>query len=96
LCGSLSATSLPHYTSECVSLGEEVSFDTDIRNYSFTGENSRFGPWEDVHVDAIMTKEAILKLHPIILLQPEPGHMTCCAPVGCFRAYFQKSGSSLH
>ncbi len=57
LCGSLSAVSLArHYASEFVSLGGEVSFDTDIREFILTGGNSHYAPWEDVHVDAIMDK----------------------------------------
>ncbi|PWB52738.1 MAG: hypothetical protein C3F06_07450 [Candidatus Methanoperedenaceae archaeon] len=58
LCGSLSAMALArHYASEFVSLGGEVSFDTDIRSFILTGQISSYAPWEDVHIDTVMDQK---------------------------------------
>jgi len=58
LCGSLSAMALArHYASEFVSLGGEVSFDTDIRSFILTGQISCYAPWEDVHIDTAMDQK---------------------------------------
>jgi glycine/D-amino acid oxidase-like deaminating enzyme len=43
-----------HYVSEFVSLGGEVSFDTDIRSFILTGQISCYAPWEDVHIDTVV------------------------------------------
>ncbi len=54
LCGSLSATALArHYTSEFISLGGEVSFDTDIRSFILAGKDSCYAPWDDVLVNGV-------------------------------------------
>lgn len=55
LCGSLSAMALArHYTSEFVSLGGEVSFDTDIKSFILTGQSSCYATWDDVLVNKII------------------------------------------
>jgi len=55
LCGSLSAMALArHYTSEFISLGGEISFDTDIKSFLLSGKDSCYAPWDDVLANAII------------------------------------------
>jgi len=58
LCGSLSAMALArHYTSGFISLGGEISFDTDIRSFILAGKDSCYAPWDDVFVEAIIDQK---------------------------------------
>jgi glycine/D-amino acid oxidase-like deaminating enzyme len=43
-----------HYTSEFISLGGEISFDTDIKSFILAGKGSCYAPWDDVFVNAII------------------------------------------
>jgi glycine/D-amino acid oxidase-like deaminating enzyme len=55
LCGSLSAMALArHYASEFISLGGEISFDTDIKSFILAGKDSCYAPWDDVFVNEII------------------------------------------
>lgn len=57
LCGSLSAMALArHYASGFISLGGDVSFDTEIKSFILSGETSCYAPWDDVHINAIIDK----------------------------------------
>ena len=58
LCGSLSAMALAqHYASEFKSMGGEVSFDTDIKEFILIGQNNCYAPWDDVSIDGITDKK---------------------------------------
>ncbi|VVB95676.1 Monomeric sarcosine oxidase [uncultured archaeon] len=58
LCGSLSAMALAqHYASQFVSVGGETSFDTDIKEFILTGQDSCYAPWDDVSVEGIVDRE---------------------------------------
>jgi len=58
LCGSLSAMALArHYTSEFISLGGEVSFDTDIKSFILEGKSSCYAPWDDVFANAVIDQK---------------------------------------
>ncbi|MCZ7356906.1 MAG: FAD-dependent oxidoreductase [Candidatus Methanoperedens sp.] len=55
LCGSISAMALAkHYASGFESLGGHVRFNTDIKSFILTGQNSRYAPWDGVKVSGIM------------------------------------------
>lgn len=58
LCGSLSAMALAqHYASKFKSMGGEVSFDTDIKDFVLTGQNSCYAPWDDVSIGGITDRK---------------------------------------
>ncbi|KCZ71554.1 glycine/D-amino acid oxidase, deaminating [Candidatus Methanoperedens nitroreducens] len=59
LCGSISGMALAqHYASEFKSIGGDVSFDTDIKSFILTGQNSRYAPWDEVKVSGIVDQES--------------------------------------
>lgn len=83
LCGSLSAMQLAqHYASEFISLGGEVSFDTDIRSFILTGEKSRFAPWDDVHIDVVKDQKGISYKASSFIVAAGPWTHDLLAPVG--------------
>ncbi len=58
LCGSLSAMALAqHYASEFKSIGGEVSFETDIKDFILTGQDSFYASWDDVSIDGITDRK---------------------------------------
>ena len=55
LCGSISAMALAqHYVSEFISMGGEVSFDTEIREFILTGQDSRYAPWDNISISEVV------------------------------------------
>lgn len=58
LCGSLTATALAqHYASLFKSMGGEINFNTDIKEFIITGQNSCYAPWDDVSIDGIVDQK---------------------------------------
>ncbi|KAB2940737.1 MAG: Monomeric sarcosine oxidase [Candidatus Methanoperedens nitroreducens] len=58
LCGSLSATALArHYASLFKSMGGEINFNTDIKEFIITGQNSCYAPWDNVFIDGIVDQK---------------------------------------
>jgi len=58
LCGSLSATALAqHYASLFKSMGGEINFNTDIKEFIITGQNSCYAPWDDVFINGIIDRK---------------------------------------
>jgi len=56
-CGSLSAMSLSeHYLSLFKDAGGEVSFHSDIRRISLTGEREHFAPWKNIRCEELIDR----------------------------------------
>ncbi len=58
MCGSISGMALAqHYASAFKSKGGEASFDTDIKSFILTGQESRYAPWADVRASGIVDQK---------------------------------------
>ncbi len=58
LCGSISGTALAqHYASAFKSAGGSLRFDTDIKSFILTGQESSYAPWDDIRVSGIVDQK---------------------------------------
>ncbi len=58
MCGSISGMALAqHYAAAFKSIGGKVSFDTDIKSFILTGQNSSYAPWDDIRVNGMVDQK---------------------------------------
>ncbi len=58
MCGSISGMALAqHYASAFKSIGGRISFDTDIKSFILTGQESSYAPWDDIRVIKIVDQK---------------------------------------
>ncbi|NJD53097.1 MAG: FAD-binding oxidoreductase [Candidatus Methanoperedens sp.] len=91
LCGSLSATALAqHYASLFKSMGGEINFNTDIKEFIITGQNSCYAPWDDVFIDGIIDRKGNTYYAKEFIIATGAWTHELLAPVGIASGIFPK------